>query len=131
MISIPKTILLVGALTLGSSGLFASPAGNNWINQEYRGKLGRNDPQVEAQIRAQQANSAYRAAPTEATKVNYLKRSFREKLGRTVYPPESARQRAAEANSAYRQQPKQNLEQTPQQYQHNYLREKRGITSQR
>ncbi len=128
MISIPKTILLVGALSLGASGLFASPAGNNWINHQYRAKLGRNDPTVEAQIQAQQANSAYRAAPAQIHKVDYLKQDFREKLGRTVYPPETARQRAAEANSAYRQAPKQSLQQTPQQYEHNYLREKRGIT---
>lgn len=131
MKSIFKSILLVGALTIGASGLFASPAGNNWINHQYRAKLGRNTPSVDAEMQAQQANSAYRAAPAKLHKVDYLKQDFREKLGRTVYPPRTASERAADLNSAYRQQPKQDLQQTPQQIQHNYLREKRGITANR
>lgn len=131
MISISKKILIVGALTLGASGLFASPAGNNWTNTLYRAKQGRNDPMVEAQKAAERANSAYRAAPAHIVKINYLQQEFREKLGRAVYPTDEARQRKAQANSAYRQEPQEKVQQSPQQYEKNYLREKRGITSNR
>jgi hypothetical protein len=103
-----KSILLTGALLIGANALTAAqaaPANNNWLDQLYKAKLGRNSPAEEARLKAERENTAFREEVTfeVAGPVNpWLEQFYRAKLGRNS-PMEESRLRAERANTAFRE----------------------------
>jgi hypothetical protein len=100
-----KNILVVGAMVVGANGLLAGQAGNDWVDQLSKAKLGR-APFAEARQRAEQANTVYReeAAPKAVNPANtWFEDFYRAKYGRSS-PTEEARFRAEGANTVYREE---------------------------
>src|SRR6185503_2063949 len=103
-----KTILLTGALMLGANALMAAQAigaNNDWVDQVYKAKLGRNSPAEEARLKAERTNTAFREETTVevAGPANpWLEQFYRAKLGRNS-PAEESRLRAERGNTAFRE----------------------------
>ena len=99
-------VLLGGALLMGATGAMAQSGNNsydNWREQVFKLKTGRNTPVVEARLKEQAASTAYREHPQTAAPANaWFEQIFKEKTGRNT-PAEEARQKAEAANSAYRE----------------------------
>lgn len=79
----------------------AQPAAT-WTDQWFRAKYGRPSPTEEARLKAEAANTAYRAAPAVAgPEQTWTEQWFRAKQGR-YSPREEARRAADLSNTAYR-----------------------------
>lgn len=102
-------VLLTGALAFGANTLMAAqaaPASDTWLDQFYKAKLGRSSPAVEARLKAERANTAFREETTfeAAGPANpWLEQLYRAKLGRNS-PMEESRLRADRANTAFREE---------------------------
>lgn len=104
-----KSILLTGALAMGANALMAAQAvtaGDNWLDQFYKAKLGRSSPMTEARVKAEGANTAFREeiTPAIAGPANpWLEQFYKAKLGRNS-PAEEARLKAEGQNTAFREE---------------------------
>ena len=103
-----KSILLTGALVMGANALMASQAvsaGDRWLDQFNKAKLGRSSPAEEARLRAEGQNTAFREETREvAGPANpWLEQFFKAKLGRNS-PMEESRLRAEGQNTAFREE---------------------------
>lgn len=104
---IVSRILLAGVLAIGANGLMAAPAGNDqFFNDWYKKKFGRNTPTEEARLKAERENSAFREETRHVApaKQNWIEDHFRAKLGRNT-PAEEARLKAERESSAFREEP--------------------------
>ena len=101
MKSVLKGLLLGGALFLGTGGLFGM--GSNF-DDWYKAKLGRVSPMEEARVKAEAANTAFRAEPGPAPIPHAsMEPYWQAKFGRST-PMEEARIKAERANTAFREE---------------------------
>jgi len=104
-----KSVLLTCAVALGANALMAAQASqpsNNWVDQLYKAKLGRNSPAEEARQKAERANTAFREEATveAAGPANpWLEQFYQAKLGRNS-PMEESRLRTEGAKTAFREE---------------------------
>ena len=89
-----KGILLTGALTMATNGLFAAQANNannGWFEQWHKAKYGRPSPSEEARLKAEGANTAFREefAPDVGPANTWFNDFYRAKYGRPA-PNEEA-----------------------------------------
>ena len=101
-------ILLGGALLMGATGAMAESNNNsydNWREQVFMQKTGRNTPAEEARLKERAASTAYREEATSqatAPANAWFEQIFKMKTGRNT-PAEETRQKDAAANSAFRE----------------------------
>ena len=105
MKQLANSILLSGVLALGVSGLMAAPANNDWFEQWYKTKYGRNTPAEEARLKAERENTAFREETRHSVpaKQNWMEDYFKAKLGRNT-PAEEKRLKAERESSAFREE---------------------------
>ena len=96
-----KSVLLATGITVGASSL---PAAQDWTNQYFKAKLGRNSPAEDARLRAERANTAFRQESLNVAAPNWIEQHFKAKLGRNS-PAEEARLRDLQDSTAFRQEP--------------------------
>jgi hypothetical protein len=102
-------VLLGSALLMGASGAMAQINNNaydNWREQVFKLKTGRNTPAEEARRNDAAANSAFReetVSPATAPANAWLEQVLTLKTGR-YSPAEEARQNDEAANSAFREE---------------------------
>ena len=102
-----RSIILTGAMAIGATGLMAAPASNDWFDQWYKMKYGRNSPAEEARLKAERESTAFREeTPSRVApaRVNWAEVLFKAKLGRNT-PAEEARLKAERENTAFREEP--------------------------
>jgi len=105
MKTVKQSVLVTGALLMGATtlGALGSQTSSNWMDQWYQAKYGRNSPVTEAQLRAEQANMAFREEKTTMSANTWFEDFWRAKYGRNS-PMEEARLRSEQANTAYREE---------------------------
>jgi hypothetical protein len=96
-----KNTLAIAAFFMGANQLAAqSPL--NYMDQSHKAKLGVYTPAEEARIRAEQASSAYRAAPLDPIPiVSWVDQHLKGKQG-SYTPVEEARLQAERDSTAFR-----------------------------
>jgi hypothetical protein len=99
-----KRILIAAGLTLGANALLAASTGNDWTEQYFKAKVGRNTPAEEARQRDAQANVAFREDAGFVAAPNWIEQHFKAKVGR-YSRGEEARLRELEASTAFREEP--------------------------
>jgi len=98
-----KRILVAAGLTLGANALLAASTGNDWAEQYFKAKVGRNTPAEEARQRDAQSNVAFREEALFVATPNWIEQHFKAKMGRYTHG-EEARLRELEANTAFREE---------------------------
>ena len=99
-----KGVVIAAGLTLGTGSLPAATTGNDWAEQLFKAKIGRNTPAEEARLRAEGANAAFRAeTAVNVATPNFIEQLFKAKLGRYTRG-EEARLREVEASTAFREE---------------------------
>ena len=96
-----KGVLLATGITVGAGSL---PAAQDWTEQYFKAKLGRNSPAEDARLRAEGANTAFREAAVDVAAPDWIEQHLKGKVGRNT-PAEEARLRDAQQNTAFRQEP--------------------------
>jgi hypothetical protein len=102
-----RSIIFTSVLALGVSGLQAAQSSGNWMDQYYKAKLGRNSPAVEARLKAERENTAFRAEDTTrapSVVLTWTERYFKARLGRNT-PAVEARLKAERESTAFREEP--------------------------
>lgn len=121
MKTVVNSILLTGAMVIGTNGLMAAPMSNDYFEQWFKAKYGRSTPteearqNAEARLNAERKSTAFREqvpghlAPTS---VNWIEEHFKAKLGRNT-PAVEAQLRLERENSAFRAEPAPEIEPKP------------------
>ena len=86
-----KGLLVAAGLTLGANTVLATPV-NDWTEQFFKAKIGRNTPAEEARLRAERTLAFREEAPLKVDITNWLEEHLKAKLGR-YSPTEEARLR--------------------------------------
>jgi len=98
-----KAVVIATGLTLGASGLFAAQVGNDWAEQLFKTKIGRNTPAEEARQQDALANAAFREEFAFAATPSWIDQFLKAKVGRYT-PGEESRLRELDANAAFREE---------------------------
>jgi len=98
-----KRMTIAAGLTLGANALLAASPANDWAEQYFKAKLGRNTPVEEARQRDAQANAAFREETLFLADPTWFEQYFKAKTGRYTQG-EEARQQQWKANTAYREE---------------------------
>jgi hypothetical protein len=94
------SILIAGALGLAANGVLAGQ--ETWFEKWHQAKFGRPTPAVEAQLRAEQQNMAFREDLSAQPASAWFEQWHKAKFGRST-PAEETRARAERENSANRE----------------------------
>jgi len=98
-----KGVVIATGLTLGASGLFAAPAGNDWAEQLFKMKVGRSTPAEEARQQDALANAAFREEVAFVATPSWIEQFLKAKVGRYTRGEES-RLRELDADTAFREE---------------------------
>ena len=102
MRTLMRSILVTGVLAIGATALPAAPASD--FDQWYQKKFGRSTPMEEARLKAEAADTAFRAeTPGMPAVPNWIEQHLNGKLGRNS-PAEDARLEAERDNTAFREE---------------------------
>lgn len=97
-------IAITGALVLGANAVMAAPSDH--FNEAFKKKYGRPAPHVEAILKAEATDVAFREerpGHVAPARVNWIEEQFRAKLGRAT-PAAEARLKAERESTAFREE---------------------------